>query len=134
MGPNRRNRKDNLGRPDRSCLYLRSYHRRRRGAVYLDRAAYLQWPTVRWHLAQSLGCDRRRRHTAGIQARAVYGNLQSGVRMNIRDRITELRRVKASELRPNPKNWRTHPDAQRNALRGVLSEIGYADALLTRTL
>ena len=50
--------------------------------------------------------------------------------MEIRDRIKELRKVKASELLPNPKNWRKHPDGQANALRGVLSEIGYADALI----
>lgn len=54
--------------------------------------------------------------------------------MHIRDRIKELRRVRASELRPNPRNWRTHPDRQRDALRGVLAEIGYADALLAREL
>tara|TARA_R110000765_G_scaffold55405_1_gene109834 strand:+ start:1799 stop:2434 length:636 start_codon:yes stop_codon:yes gene_type:complete len=50
--------------------------------------------------------------------------------VEIRDRIKELRKVKASELLPNPKNWRKHPDAQANALRGTLSEIGYADALI----
>jgi hypothetical protein len=54
--------------------------------------------------------------------------------MHIRDRIKELRRVPARELRPNPRNWRTHPDSQRDALRGVLAEIGYADALLVREL
>lgn len=54
--------------------------------------------------------------------------------MQIRDRVKELRRVRASELAPNPRNWRTHPDAQRDALRGVLAEIGYADALLVREL
>ncbi len=54
--------------------------------------------------------------------------------MQIRDRIKELRRVKASELRPNPKNWRTHPQAQQDALRGVLAEVGYVDALLAREL
>jgi ParB-like chromosome segregation protein Spo0J len=54
--------------------------------------------------------------------------------MQIRDRIKELRRVAASELRPNPRNWRTHPAAQRDALRGVLAEVGYADALLAREL
>lgn len=52
--------------------------------------------------------------------------------MKIRDRIKELRRVKASELLPNPKNWRTHPQHQRDALKGVLAEVGYADALLAR--
>ena len=52
--------------------------------------------------------------------------------MQIRDRIKELRRVTASELIPNPKNWRTHPVEQQDALRGVLAEVGYADALIAR--
>jgi len=54
--------------------------------------------------------------------------------MEIRDRIKELRRAKAKDLVPNPKNWRVHPKAQAAALRGLLSEIGYADALLAREL
>jgi DNA modification methylase len=52
----------------------------------------------------------------------------------IRDRIRELRRVRARDLKPNPKNWRKHPRAQAAALRGLLTEIGYADALLVREL
>jgi ParB-like chromosome segregation protein Spo0J len=52
--------------------------------------------------------------------------------MHIRDRIKELRRVRASDLRPNPRNWRTHPDAQRDVLKGLLAEVGYAGALLAR--
>ena len=52
----------------------------------------------------------------------------------IRDRIRELRRVRAADLVPNPKNWRRHPKAQANALRDLLVEIGYADALLAREL
>ncbi len=52
--------------------------------------------------------------------------------MKLRDRIKELRRVKASELLPNPANWRTHPPKQLDALRGSLSEIGWADAVLAR--
>jgi len=54
--------------------------------------------------------------------------------VKIRDRIKSLRRVKASELIPNPKNPRRHPESQRAALRGVLDQIGYADALLAREL
>ncbi len=54
--------------------------------------------------------------------------------MQIRDRVRELRRVRAGDLAPNPKNWRTHPKKQQDALRGVLAEIGYADALLAREL
>ena len=52
--------------------------------------------------------------------------------MNVRDRIKELRRVPASELRANPKNWREHPESQRKVVAGILSEIGYAGALLAR--
>src|SRR6266853_3876236 len=54
--------------------------------------------------------------------------------MEIRDRVVELRRVRARELVPNPKNWRRHPKAQAQALRGLLGEIGNADALLAREL
>lgn len=50
----------------------------------------------------------------------------------IRDRITELRRVKASDLLANPRNWRKHPAGQASALSAVLHEVGYADALLAR--
>lgn len=54
--------------------------------------------------------------------------------MTIRDRIRELRRVRADSLRANPRNWRTHPKSQQEALRGVLAEVGYAGALLARQL
>ena len=50
--------------------------------------------------------------------------------MAIRDRVRELRRVPACELRSHPLNFRRHPVAQRAALRGVLDEIGFAGALL----
>lgn len=42
--------------------------------------------------------------------------------------------VSAAELRPNPKNWRTHPQSQQDALRGILAEVGLADACLAREL
>jgi hypothetical protein len=42
--------------------------------------------------------------------------------------------VPASELRPSPHNWRTHPTAQLDALRGVLAEVGYAGAAMAREL
>ena len=52
----------------------------------------------------------------------------------IRDRIKSLRRVRAGDLKPNPRNWRTHPEHQKAALQGVLEEVGYADACLAREL
>lgn len=50
----------------------------------------------------------------------------------IRDRVVELVRVPAGQLVANPRNWRRHPRAQRAALRGLLDQVGYADALLAR--
>ena len=49
-----------------------------------------------------------------------------------RDRIKSLRRVRASDLIANPKNWRTHPESQTEAMKGILSEVGWADAVLAR--
>jgi DNA modification methylase len=69
-------------------------------------------------------CARRHRET---MSKATTG-------LKIRDRITELRRVRASELVPNPKNFRRHPKEQSAALKGLLAEIGYADALIAREL
>ena len=63
---------------------------------------------------------------------AMAGN--SNEHPHIRDRVKGLRRVKASTLVENPKNWRRHPRAQVEALRGILSEIGYADVLIAREL
>ncbi|QDT70486.1 hypothetical protein MalM25_34340 [Planctomycetes bacterium MalM25] len=54
--------------------------------------------------------------------------------MKIRDRVKELRRVRAGDLQPHPKNWRTHSRHQQDVWRGVLSELGMAGALLVREL
>lgn len=50
----------------------------------------------------------------------------------IKDRIVELRRVKASELLRNPKNWRIHGVEQRTALRGLIDDVGFVGALIGR--
>ncbi len=50
----------------------------------------------------------------------------------IRNRVKELRFVRAGDLIPDARNWRRHPQKQRDALRGILEEIGYADACLAR--
>src|SRR5712692_6579053 len=51
---------------------------------------------------------------------------------SVRDRIVGFRRVPARQLRANPRNWRQHPPAQRAALRALLDDVGYADALIAR--
>lgn len=52
--------------------------------------------------------------------------------MEIRDRIVELKRFKGRDLVSNEKNYRLHPESQRNAMAGVLEEVGWADAALVR--
>jgi ParB-like chromosome segregation protein Spo0J len=54
--------------------------------------------------------------------------------MEIQDRVDRMVRVKASKIRPCPWNWRTHGDAQREALRGILEEVGIAGAVVAREL
>ena len=50
--------------------------------------------------------------------------------MQIRDRIKELRRIPASELTANTKNWRRHPQWQKDGMQAILENIGYAGALI----
>lgn len=50
--------------------------------------------------------------------------------MTWRNRVLELRQVRAAELKQNPRNFRRHPERQSKALRGVLEEVGIAGALL----
>jgi len=52
--------------------------------------------------------------------------------MAFQDRIKSLKRVQAKDLLRNPRNYRTHPPEQSAALRGVLSEIGFAGAVIAR--
>lgn len=52
--------------------------------------------------------------------------------VDIRNRVRELRTVRASSLLVNPRNYRRHPLAQREVMRGVLAELGCVDALLAR--
>jgi hypothetical protein len=48
----------------------------------------------------------------------------------LRDRIKQLKRVRACDLKPHPKNWRTHPDGQLSVLQALLDEVGFAGAVL----
>lgn len=50
--------------------------------------------------------------------------------VGFRNRIKELRNVPARELLANPKNFRRHPKKQSDALRGILTDVGYAAAAL----
>mgnify|MGYP000849591287 FL=1 len=47
----------------------------------------------------------------------------------IKNRIIDVRKIKASELLDNPLNFRQHPENQKAAMLGVLKEIGATDIL-----
>ena len=47
-----------------------------------------------------------------------------------RNRIKALEYVNSADLAAHPGNWRAHPAAQAEALKGVLAEVGIAGALL----
>ena len=49
-----------------------------------------------------------------------------------RDRVKELRRVRAGDLLPDPRNWRRHPSTQIAAVRRVFDRVGIADAVIAR--
>lgn len=85
------------------------------------------------HLKQSIATLERKLDTRWI-ADVHSNSFSERLPMPIRNRVVELRRVRAIELRPNPRNWRLHPETQRSALRGLLDEVGYASALLAREL
>lgn len=44
--------------------------------------------------------------------------------MHIADRIIDFLRIPAQMIRPCPKNWRTHPNGQMDALRSLLARFG----------
>ena len=48
----------------------------------------------------------------------------------IRNRIKEFRNVPIGEIADNDRNWRSHPYAQENAMRGILQQVGIAGAAL----
>jgi hypothetical protein len=52
--------------------------------------------------------------------------------MTLKDRIKSFRRIKASQLKRNVKNWRLHTEPQETALRAILKEVGFASACLVR--
>jgi len=48
----------------------------------------------------------------------------------IRNRIVDHIEVKGKDLQDNQGNWRIHPQMQRDALNGVLAEVGIVDELI----
>jgi hypothetical protein len=80
--------------------------------------------------------DVSERIIASVEKKQAPADTAAGRRPlpNIRDRIIELRRVRAGDLVPHPNNYRIHGAAQRATLQAGLEEIGHADALIAMKL
>ena len=52
------------------------------------------------------------------------------VKLTIKDRVKEFRRVRAGDIERHPLNYRTHPGPQREAMDDILQEVGIAGALV----
>lgn len=52
--------------------------------------------------------------------------------IRFRDRIVELRRIKASDLLDDPANWRRHSEEQVGAVTAMMERIGFAGAAIGR--
>lgn len=51
---------------------------------------------------------------------------------SVRNRNVGVRKVRAGDLIPHPKNWRKHPAQQAGALKGILAEVGFVGTLIAR--
>jgi len=49
-----------------------------------------------------------------------------------RSRVVEMRLVPGRELRPDPRNWKVHPEVQRAAYRALRDSIGFAGCVIAR--
>ena len=67
--------------------------------------------------------DHRRASGAGIATTAPW-----------RDRIVGQGEESPAALVANPKNWRTHPKVQQDALSGVLDQVGWVQQVLVNRL
>lgn len=47
-----------------------------------------------------------------------------------RSRIVREAMVPAKDLKPNPANWRQHPSHQREALEGILDQVGWVQRVI----
>ena len=68
--------------------------------------------------------------TRSNRSRALRPDLATTATTPWRNRIVGSGQEDPTQLLANPRNWRTHPGAQRDALRGSLSEVGWVQQIL----
>ena len=65
-----------------------------------------------------------------VESHAVPGTAAGHPRAPWRNRIVGSGDEDPTQLLANPRNWRTHPGPQRDALRGSLVEIGWVQQIM----
>jgi len=60
-----------------------------------------------------------------VPERCVFFHEFLRIKMKIRDRNLGIRKVRVADLEDAPWNFRTHPQPQKEALAGVVSELGW---------
>ena len=68
--------------------------------------------------------------TRSNRSRTLRRDLAATTATPWRNRIVGSGDEDPTQLLVNPRNWRTHPGAQRDALRGSLSEVGWVQQIL----
>lgn len=51
------------------------------------------------------------------------------VRLRFKNPDNPIRYIRGRDLAPHPLNWRSHPPGQISALKGILADVGIADAV-----
>ncbi len=69
---------------------------------------------------------------AGDAPEGGAGGARLGAAEEIRNRVRELRMVRAGDFKKNPNNYREHPLHQRELIRGLFAEIGFVDVWIAR--
>lgn len=67
-------------------------------------------------------------------AKKKSGNKTGPAVRKFKNRIVGHGEVDPRSLRANAKNWRRHPEAQRAALSGALSEVGWVGSVIVNNL
>jgi len=54
------------------------------------------------------------------------------LKSDIRDRVVGFERISKDDIEPHPLNWRIHSETQRQKFRSILSDVGFASAIVAR--
>lgn len=78
------------------------------------------------------GKKKRGRPPLSAATKAARATKKAQPAPDFKVRVSEYTAIKASELRADPRNFRTHPEPQKTALVGIIKEVGFTTPCLGR--